>query len=730
MARDPKHDCLFEPIRIGPKTMKNRFYQVPHCNGAGSERPGAQAAFRGMKAEGGWGGICTEYASIHPESDDVHRVSARIWDEGDVINLGHMCDEIHRHGSLAGIEMWYGGAHAPCMESRAVPRGPSQIASEFESRTYPREADEDDIKDLIQMYADAAIRAERAGFDIIYVYGAHSYLPLQFLSKFYNKRTDRYGGSFENRARFWIEGLAAVKKAVGDNCAVATRFAIDTLYGAEGVEVGDDGYKFVELATKEGVVDLWDVNIGDIAEWGEDAGPSRFYKANHQKPWVKDVKSIADVPVLGVGRVTSPDDMAQIVTSGQADIIGAARPSIADPFLPNKIEEGRLDDIRECIGCNMCISRWEIGGPPLICTQNATSMEEYRRGWHPEKFEKAADPCSVLVVGAGPAGMECARVLGERGYDVHLREADGEIGGSVRYIQRFPGLAEWGRVTSYRQIQLDKLKTVEVHTGIGQMSADDVLTYGADRVVVAVGSHWAADGLSSVTHAPIPGVNASHTQVCTPEQVMAGKDVGDRVIVLEAEGYYTGASVAEYLVDQGKQVTIITQLGSSVHYTDFTLEAPNLHRMMHEKGIKELSSTWVHSVETGNEVTVRAYPIFGDGYRRSADPRTGELPRTANTHIDELTCDTLVVATSRLSNSALFTELKARKDEWAAEEIDAIFHIGDCYAPRMIADAVFDGHRIAREFESENPQYPLPWIRERQIWGGETYPSLPANGGA
>ena len=411
-----------------------------------------------------------------------------------------------------------------------------------------------------------------------------------------------------------------------------------------------------------------DVNIGDIAEWGEDAGPSRFYKANHQKPWVKDVKSIANVPVLGVGRVTSPDDMAQIVTSGQADIIGAARPSIADPFLPNKIDEGRLDDIRECIGCNMCISRWEIGGPPLICTQNATSMEEYRRGWHPEKFEKAPDPGSVLVVGAGPAGMECARVLGERGYDVHLREADGEIGGCVRYIQRFPGLAEWGRVTSYRQIQLDKLKSVEVHTGVGEMSADDVLTYGADRVVVAVGSHWATDGLSSTTHAPIPGADASLAQVCTPEQVMAGKDVGDRVIVLEAEGYYTGASLAEYLVDQGKQVTIITQLGSSVHYTHFTLEAPNLHRMMHEKGIKELSSTWVHSIDTGNEVTVRAYPIFGDGYRRSADPRTGELPRTANTHIDELTCDTLVVATARVSNSGLFTELKARKDEWAAEE--------------------------------------------------------------
>ena len=730
MPRDPKYDCLFEPIQLGPKTMRNRFYQVPHCNGAGSEKPGAQAAFRGMKAEGGWGGICTEYCSIHPESDDTHRVSARIWDEGDVINLGHMCDEIHKWGSLAGIEMWYGGPHAPGMESRAATRAPSQIASEFEYLTYPHEADEDDIRDLIQMYVDAALRAERAGFDIIYVYGAHSYLPLQFLSKFYNKRTDKYGGSLENRARFWIETLAAVKQAVGQNCAIATRLAIDTLYGADGVEVGDDGLKFVELVTKEGLVDLWDVNIGDIAEWGEDAGPSRFYKANHQRPWVKDVKSIAKAPVLGVGRVTSPDDMVQILASGQADIIGAARSSIADPFLPNKIDEGRLEDIRECIGCNMCISRWEIGGPPMICTQNATSMEEYRRGWHPEKFAPAKDPCSVLVVGGGPSGMECARVLGERGFDVHLREAADELGGCMRYVQRFPGLAEWGRITSYRQSQLDKLKTVEVHTGVGSMSADDILSYGADRVVVAVGSHWSTDGLSGVTHSTTPGADAAQPQICTPEQIiLEGKEVGDRVVVIDGDGYFTGASIAEYLADQGKQVSIVTQLSTVGTYTHFTLEAPNLHRMLHAKKIAEYCGHWVEAIEPGNEIKVRAYNLSRDGYLRTTEPRTGALPRTAGTHIEELTCDTVVLVTGRVSNHELFRELKSRKAEWAKEEIDAAFHIGDCYAPRMIADAIFDGHRLAREFECDNPQFPLPFIRERQVWGHDTYPALGANGG-
>lgn len=378
MARNPKHDILFQPIKIGPKTMKNRFYQVPHCIGAGSEKPGTQAANRGMKAEGGWGACCTEYCSISPESDDVHRVSARIWDDGDVINLRHLNDSLHKHGALGGVELWYGGSHAPCMESRAIPLGPTSQASEFEYLTYCHEADLDDIKHLQDLYVEAAKRSVQAGFDIVYVYGAHSYLPLQFLSKYYNKRTDAYGGSFENRARFWIETLEKVKAAVGHEAAIATRFAVDTLYGADGVEALDEGVKFVELVDSKGVLDLWDLSIGDIAEWGEDAGPSRFYKAGHQRNWTDDCKRAAKVPVLGVSRETSPDDMAARLMEGRLDILGFARPSIADPFIPKKIEEGRYEDIRECIGCNVCISRWEVGAVPIWCTQNPTAGEEYR----------------------------------------------------------------------------------------------------------------------------------------------------------------------------------------------------------------------------------------------------------------------------------------------------------------------------------------------------------------
>jgi dimethylamine/trimethylamine dehydrogenase len=710
VARDPKYDVLFEPIQIGPKTLKNRFYQVPHCIGAGSEKPGFQAYHRAMKIEGGWGAVCTEYCSIHPESDDTSRVSARIWDEGDVRNLGAMCDRVHQFGGLAGIELWYGGPHAPCMESRATPRGPSQIPSDFEINIHPRYADADDILELEQMYVDAALRARDAGFDIVYVYGAHSYLPLQFLSPFYNKRTDQYGGSFENRARFWKETLEKVREAVGDDCAIASRFAVDTLYGPSSIEIGEDGVRFVEYV--DDLVDLWDLTVGDIAEWGQNAGPSRFFEENHEKPYTGVIKAgdHTNKPVVGVGRITNPDTMVAIINSGQFDIIGAARPSISDPFLPKKIEEGRPEDIRECIGCNQCISRWEIGGPPMVCTQNATAGEEYRRGWHPEKFSRAANADKgVLVVGAGPSGMECAMVLGKRQMSaVHLVEADKEIGGCVNWISKLGhsdgkenlfrgtarGLGEWARITNYRQ--LDKLRNVEVHLN-SRLSAQDVLEYGAEIVIIATGCRFASDGLNPATHEAIEGADASLDWQLTPDQVAKGeKTIGQRVLVLENEGYYMGASVAQKLAGEGKDVHLVTQVGDIAGYMEYTLEAPMLHRDLHRLGVNIHTYTMLEKIEPG---ACHAYNIWNPA------------------HKEVIEVDTVVLATQRLSNDALYHELKSDKAALEREGIEAIYLLGDAAAPRMLVDAIFDGHRLAREIDSPNPAMPLPFIRERRLWG-------------
>ncbi|MBK6469022.1 MAG: hypothetical protein IPF96_21080 [Rhodobacter sp.] len=224
MVRDPKYDILFEPIRIGPKTMHNRFWQTTHCLGPGSERPGAQAAYRGMKAEGGWAAVFTEFCSVHPESDEYPFISARLWDKGDIINLGLMCDSVHQHGGLAGVQLWYGGMHSICMESREVPRSASSLPSNLVPcrNAYSSEADVDDIKAIINMYVEAGKRAVQAGFDILEVSGGDSTIPIQFLDHRYNHRTDAYGGTFEKRARFYLELMHALKKACGNDAAVTT----------------------------------------------------------------------------------------------------------------------------------------------------------------------------------------------------------------------------------------------------------------------------------------------------------------------------------------------------------------------------------------------------------------------------------------------------------------------------------------------------------------------------
>ncbi len=715
MARDPRYDILFEPIKIGPKTLRNRFYQVPHCIGAGSNLPGFQAAHRSLKAEGGWAAMNTEYCSIHPESDDTSRMSARIWDEGDVRNLRAMTDEVHKHGALAGIEMWYGGPHAPCLESRATSRGPSQYASEFETLSYCKAMTLDEIAMVQQYYVDAALRARDAGFDIIYVYGAHSYLPFQFLSPYYNKRTDKYGGSFENRARFWIETLEKVRRAVGHDCAIATRFQADSLAGPGGIEVERDGIAFVEMA--DPLVDLWDVIIGDIAEWGEDAGPSRFYLQGHQLPWSSVVKRVAKNPVLGVGRFTDPEKMTEIVTKGLADIIGAARPSIADPFLPQKINEGRIDDIRVCIGCNVCISRWEIGGPPLICTQNATAGEEYRRGWHPEKFPKAKSEDAILVVGAGPSGAECARVLMERGYTVHLVDQAEKIGGHVNQLASLPGLGEWGYHRDYRETQIGKLvkknRRNQLALGRKPMTAAEILEYGAEKVVIATGAKWFGDGNNCLTHEPIPGVDASRDDQLTPEQVIAGnKKIGKRVVILNADSYFMAPSLAEKLATAGHEVTIV----SGVHlanYMHFTLEYPNMMRRLLELGVKQISDHFASAVRPGG---IEIYNIWGDGSRRSYRG-PGVAPRDENKTHRWIEFDSLVLVTGRRSEDGIYHELLEAKSQWSENGIKGVYLIGDAEAPRLIADATFSGHRVAREIEEADPQNPLPYRREVAVWG-------------
>jgi dimethylamine/trimethylamine dehydrogenase len=578
------------------------------------------------------------------------------------------------------VELWHSGAHVDSSPSRLPPGAPSQLPSDAYSLTYPRELSAAEIRQVQGQYVAAARRARSAGFDIVYVYGAHGYLPTQFLSPFYNKRQDEYGGSLPNRARFWLETLALVRDAIGTECAIAVRLGIDPAEIA-GVAPGD-AIEFVRLADE--LVDLWDVNTSVIARPWLDMRPSRIGPVGYQTEWTGLIKQVTAKPVVVVERLTDPDRMADLVRSGVCDLIGGARPSISDPFLPRKVEQGRAAEIRECIGCNVCLAR-SLSADHIVCTQNATAGEEFRRNWHPERFDRAANADkAVLIIGAGPAGMECAVVLGKRGMrSVHLVDAAGDIGGVAAVTARLPGLQQWQRLVDWRRGELARLGNVEVVTG-HTLDAAAARAFGAELVVVATGAHWLADGTSHVTHAPIPGAGLPH--VLTPERVLAEMPEPGRVLVYDCEGHLMGAGLAELLAMAGSFVTIVTPHQVAAPYLDSTFEGTPVRHRLHDLGVEIRAETTLDQIDSG------ACALSHYGTSTEVKP------------------ELVVLVTARRSNDSLLRELRGEPGE-----LGAVYAIGDCVAPRQVADCIFDGHRLAREIDAANPAKPLPYRRERRL---------------
>jgi dimethylamine/trimethylamine dehydrogenase len=681
---DPRHAILFEPVRIGPRTLPNRFYQVPHASGFGTIKPRTQAAFRAIKAEGGWGGVCVEYSPVSADADEVPAVAANVWDDTDARALTLTVEAVHAHGALAGLELYHGGAASLNGTSRAARLAPTQLASEVRYASLAKEMTLDDIARVQRDYVHAARLGRDAGFDIVYVYGAHGYLFTQFMSPVTNRRADGYGGGVDGRARIWLETIEQVRAAIGADTAIGVRLCVHGADGLPGIEL-DDTLEFVKLA--DDMVDLWDVTVGS---WPEDSGTSRYYPEGSQRKWTHRIREATAKPIVGVGRYSSPDVMAEVIRSGDFDVIGAARQAIADPFLPRKVAEGRLDEIRECTGSNLCILR-EESFTHLGCVQNATAGEEYRRGWHPELFTRAANADqAVLVVGAGPAGMECAVTLGKRGFEaVHLVEAKPEIGGRLRWIRRLPTLGDWGRITDWRAIQLDKLGGVQVITGRA-LTAADVLDYGAAIVVVATGSAWRGDGIQPGRVDPISGGDAGLPHVLTPEQVMAGKrPPGRSVIVYDCDGYYVAPGVAELLAGEGFAVTVVTTFPVLSPISDETLEGDMLRAHIHRKGIAVRPGITITGIEAG---AAHGQHEFGDPWSAA--------------------CDGVVLVTQQASDDRLYRELAGDPGGLERAGIGAAYLIGDAVAPRLLSEVVFDGHRLAREIDSPNPAEPAPYRRE------------------
>ena len=670
MTRDARFDVLFEPVRIGPVTAPNRFYQVPHCNGMGYFRPDALAEMRGVKAEGGWGVVCTEEVTIHQTCDYAPYAEGRLWSDEDIPALARMVDAVHEHGALAGFQPVHGGFDAGNPASRLPPMAPSAMSPQTHLPMQTRAMDKSDIRALRRWHRDAALRARRAGFDIIYVYAGHNItMPMHFISKRSNRRTDEYGGSLENRVRLFRELIEDTKDAVGDTCGVAVRFAVDEMMGEDGITAEGEGREVVEMLAE--LPDLWDVNVAD---WPNDSMTSRFAPEGAQEKYVSFVKSVTTKPVVGVGRFTSPETMLAQVRGGVLDLIGSARPSIADPFLPRKIEEGRLDEIRECIGCNICVaSDHQI--VPIRCTQNPTMGEEWRRGWHPERIERKASDDKVLVVGAGPAGLEAALALSNRGYEVTLAEATRELGGRVPRESQLPGLAEWIRVVDYRVALLEKAPGLEIFRE-SRLSAEEVRDFGAPHVLIATGSHWRRDGVGRASRDATPGLEK--LPVYTPDDLMGESlpESGSRVVLYDDDHYYIGGVLAEKLQESGCQVTLVTPSSDVSSWTHQTMEQARIQTRLLNLGVDIVTT---HSLSRAAEGEIELACGYTDRRRT-------------------LACDALVIVTARTSEQSLFLAL--RGEEGSDSGLQTLRCIGDCLVPSTIAQAVWDGHRAARELES------------------------------
>ncbi|MFK7762416.1 MAG: FAD-dependent oxidoreductase [Roseobacter sp.] len=669
MTRDSRYDVLFEPVRIGPVTARNRFYQVPHCNGMGRSFPSSMTEMRRVKAEGGWAVICTEEIEIHPSADHTPWAGGRLWDDRDIPVLAKMCEGIHEFGSLAGAELNHAGQMAANRYSREVPLAPSHLPVALPDPLQARAMDLEDIRALRKWHRDAALRAQKAGFDLVYVYAGHQLSTIShFLSPYRNRRSDAYGGSLENRARLLREILADTKDAVGDTCAVALRFAVDELMGDIGFTSAGEGRDLIEMLAEE--PDLWDVNI---SAWENDSATSRFKQSGFQDDYVAFVKEVTTKPVVGVGRYTSPDAMASLIKSGRLDMIGAARPSIADPFLPKKIEEGRIEDIRECIGCNICVSG-DNTFVPIRCTQNPTMGEEWRRGWHPEKIAPKTADETVLIIGAGPAGLEAARALGQRGYQVTVADKASEAGGRLVHERRLPGLSEWGRVIDYRTYQISQMANVDLYLE-SPMTAESIIEFAADHIAIATGAVWTADGIGRQN--PLGIEIATGTQVFTPDDVMRGEVPKGPVVLFDDDHFYMGGAIAEQLRRAGCDVTLVTPAGEVSAWTENTLDQHAIQKQLLELGVRIVTSHNVTAIRPGS---IDVACIYTEATR-------------------SIDCAAAVLVTMRSPVDDLW---QARPD---------LVRIGDALGPSTIAAAVYSGHRYAREL-GEATAGNVPFRRE------------------
>ena len=646
---------LFTPVRVGHLTLKNRIYSSGHAEAmAEGGRPTERLRrYHEAKARGGcaltiFGGS----SSVHPSSPAAAWKQIANHDDGVIPGYRAIADAVHEHGCLVFTQLTHLGRRAQSdADGDGALLAPSQIPERVH-REVPHALEPEQIAELVTAFGDAARRCRDGGLDGIELSMAHNHLIDQFWSPLFNERTDEYGGSLENRMRFGMEILTEIRRQVGDDFVVGARISGDEL--TPGGLGANDMVTIARRLAASRLVDFLSIVGGGAHTYSLQgaAVPNMSFAPAVYVPLAAAIKAaVPAMPVFHATRIVDPVHADRIAGAGHVDVVGMTRALIADPDLPRKAREGRLDDIRTCVGANEgCIDRIYLG-KPVSCVQNPTAGREGELA----DVRPASRSKNVVVIGGGVAGMEAARMAALRGHRVVLFEKSGELGGQVLVAARAPARAEYAGIVRFLSAQVRKLG-VHVRFGV-EATPSLVLAERPDAVIVATGSR---------SHIPpVPGSDGKH--VVTDREVLAGEArVGENVVLIDDVHTEQALSTAELLLDQGKRVEVISPLFYVGQDIGVTSIAP-LYARVYGKGVVLTPCTELRAVEGTTVVVVN---VFSGAERR----------------IESV--DTVVLATGSRSTDELYRALKGQVAELHAA--------GDCVAPRGVHQAILDGTRVAR----------------------------------
>ena len=687
MSRYPN---LFSPLQIGNVTVRNRIMQTAHVklfthNGIDSAR---NVAYQVERAKGGAGLLITGNRLVHPTSTTGMARFSFAYLDGALEADRKMTSAVHEHGAKIFAQLNHFGLNATSdsADDLRVLWGPSAVKSPAYGET-PKAMEHEDIAEVVEWWARSAELTREGGFDGTEVHIAHSYLLHTFLSPVYNKRTDEYGGSFENRLRFSREVIAAIRQRVGRDWIVGVRVTLSDFIPG-GLTIGD-AVKTTRMLEDDGLIDFINVSAAGYHNVHIIIPPSDT-PDGHLVELTAELKSaVKDLPVFTVGGIKDAAFAEEIVAAGKADMVAMTRAQIADPEFANKAREGREDEITHCIRGNQgCIGR-VFKGLSINCTVNPAAGREARFG--AGTLTPAASPKDWLVVGGGPAGMKAAATLAGRGHRVTLLEKSDRLGGQVNLILKTPGRETFQWITTDLERQM-RHEGVDLQLGV-EATVDHVLGTGADGVLIATGAVASDTGFSIVNPLveQLPGVE--HENVLTVWDVLEGtKEAGERVVVLDDDGSRMASGVCEVLLDAGKSVELVSRYNALFPHTLYNLDLAHVYSRVMEKGLRDRLNHWAKSFD-GTTLTI--FNLF-----------TG-----AEDTVEDV--DTLVLATGPKADEALYFALKGQVEE--------LHRIGDCVAPRKLDHAIYEGYLAGRElWDSE----------ERYIYEGEleSWEQVPARG--